>query len=235
MNKTVTLIPARGGSKGIPKKNIVSLVGKPLIAYSIEAALECQKFDDIVVSSDDEEILSVAGEYPVLTHLRASEYARDESDMDGVINDVIEHHGYSDDTTLVLLQPTSPLRQASHIESALNQYVSCLADALISVTTIDNKVLKAFTVENNFLQPVSEASAAYSRRQDLPPVYLPNGALYIFKVGKFLENKKIPRTNVCPYIMTAEDSIDIDAPDDLIQCAQRLHQLKVSREHFSRV
>lgn len=216
MAKTIALIPARGGSKGIPQKNIVNLAGKPLLAHSIHAAQAAQVFDAIYVSSDDAQILTVAETYGAATIRRNPKLAQDNSPTNPVIQEAIEKQNLASDDIIVLLQPTSPLRTAGHIQASLKLYKEHQGcDALNSVCAADNKYLYAYLGADPYLTPAMPEYLKISRRQDLPNIYLPNGAIYIFSVASFQREQAIPDTKVIAYVMPEAESIDIDTPDDL--------------------
>ncbi len=225
MQKVFALLPARGGSKGILQKNIAPLLDQPLIAYSIQAAQASGVIDDIYVSSDDDQILSVAHYYKAERLKRDPHLARDDSPTDPVIAEFIHRVKPAAKDIIVLLQPTSPLRTGEHIREALaefNDFPTC--HSLISVYEISNKFMKAYVGGGEFLHPLAGEHTSYTRRQDLPSLYMPNGAIYIFKVEDFLREEKIPRTHIIPYLMSDDDSLDIDTPDDLAIAAQRLRE-----------
>ncbi len=211
----IAIVPARGGSKGVKDKNIRLLDGKPLLQYTLESALQAKIFDKIIVSSDSESILSVAKQFDVVTHKRPSEIAQDHTPTDPVIEDVIFTHHLNEEDRLVLLQPTSPLRSSKHIAEATKKFSeNPSARSLVSVFEINNKYLKAYLEKDNFLQPLVDLNTAYTRRQDLPSLYMPNGAIYIFTVKEFLRDKNIPRTHQVPYLMSEADSVDVDTLED---------------------
>ncbi len=225
MPKVFALLPARGGSKGILQKNIAPLLDQPLIAYSIQAAQESGVIDAVYVSSDDDQILSVAHYYKAERLKRDPHLARDDSPTDPVIAEFIHRVKPAGKDIIVLLQPTSPLRTGEHIREALaefNDFPTC--HSLISVYEISNKFMKAYVGGGEFLHPLAGEHTSYTRRQDLPSLYMPNGAIYIFKVDDFLREEKIPRTHIIPYLMSDYDSLDIDIPDDLEIAAQRLRE-----------
>jgi len=227
MTNVVALIPARGGSKGIKHKNIVELANKPLLAYSIEAAVASGVIQSVYVSSDDDNILTVAKTYGAEVIERDPSLARDESPTDPVITEFIQKAHLAPKDIIVLLQPTSPLRTAQHIREALAEYRDFpTCHSLISVYELNNKYLKAYVGGGEFLHPVAGEHTSYTRRQDLPSLYMPNGALYIFSVAEFMREEKIPRTHIIPYLMSEAESLDIDTPADLIAAAQQLQQVK---------
>jgi CMP-N,N'-diacetyllegionaminic acid synthase len=223
MPNVFALVPARGGSKGIPQKNIVPLLDQPLIAYTLQAAISSGVIDATYVSSDDDQILSVAHYYGAEKFKRDPHLARDDSPTDPVVAEFIHRIKPAGKDIIVLLQPTSPLRTAVHIKEALAEFYDFpTCHSLISVFEISNKFMKAYVGGGEFLHPLVGEHTSYTRRQDLPSLYMPNGALYIFKVDDFLREEKIPRSHTIPYLMSENDSLDIDTPDDLVVAEQRL-------------
>ncbi|GGY72343.1 hypothetical protein GCM10011613_16640 [Cellvibrio zantedeschiae] len=216
MAKTIALIPARGGSKGIPQKNIANLAGKPLLSHTIHAAQAAQIFDEIYVSSDDAQILTVAENNGAAIIRRHPDLAQDRSPTNPVIQECIEKQGLLGEDIIVLLQPTSPLRTAQDIKASLKLYLGHQdCHALNSVCAADNKYLYAYLGADPYLIPAMPEFAKISRRQDLPKIYSPNGAIYIFSVANFQRHQAIPDTKVIAYVMSEDESIDIDTPDDL--------------------
>lgn len=216
----IAIIPARGGSKGIPRKNILSIAGKPLIVWTIEAAKGCPYITQVVVTSDDEEILSVARAYGADTIMRPAELASDTASAKPVLAHALSHLKEAQGTLprfVVYLQPTSPLRTASHLTSAFEKLLAdSSADALISVREIDNTVLKAsLTDESGYLIPSSRPEFANMNRQILPKLYKPNGAIYIMKTEGLIENPRFDGEHTLPFVMSEEESTDIDAPSDI--------------------
>lgn len=217
-NDVVVLITARGGSKGLPRKNILPLWGKPLIAWTIEAAMKAQSVDRVFVSSDDEQILEISKDYGAETICRPAELASDTASSDSVISHTLDHLVLSgvNVSTLVLLQPTSPLRTFAHVDDAVYKLQSQNADCVISVFEPSHTPIKAYVEnEDGSIKGLFSLDAPYTRRQDLPRAFQPNGAIYAFKVNKFQDNGHIPRTNVYPYVMSEIESADIDTQDDL--------------------
>lgn len=223
MPNVFALVPARGGSKGIPQKNIAPLVDQPLLVYSLKAAQASGVIDATYVSSDDDQILSVAHYYGAERIKRDPHLARDESPIDSVVAEFIHRIKLAGKDIIVLLPPTSPLRTATHICEALAEFRDFpTCHSLISVYEINNQLMKAYVGGGEFLHPLAGAHSSYMRRQDLPSLYMPNGAISIFKVDDFMREEKIPRTHEIPYLMSHYDSLDIDTPEDLIVAAQRL-------------
>lgn len=214
--KVLAIIPARGGSKGLPRKNIINLLHKPLIAWSIEASLKSKYITKTVVSSDDDEILSVAKEFGADVLKRDAALAQDDVKTEPVLLDVIEKLGEAYDY-IVLLQATSPLRTAQHIDEAFEQLLEQKAKALISVYEPNHSALKAFLVdENNCLKGVVNDEYPFSPRQLLPKTYYPNGAIYIINTKDFLKHQQLfIKGQTTFYLMEKKQSQDIDTLKDL--------------------
>ena len=217
--KVLSIIPARGGSKGLPRKNIIDLAGKPLIAWTIEASLNSKYITKTIVSSDDKEILDISTKYGSEVIKRPNNLSSDVATSESVVRhaiDYLESMGEIFDI-VVLLQPTSPLRGYKDIDNAFETMFNSSATAVISVHEFDSKILKAFKVNSSgFLQTISSNNNSFMRRQDLPSVFMPNGAIYIISkevfdsVDSFFTNKTLY------YLMPTEKSIDIDSKEDLI-------------------
>jgi CMP-N,N'-diacetyllegionaminic acid synthase len=220
-NPVIALIPARGGSKGVPRKNVASLAGKPLIAHTIEAAQGSRQVDETWVSSEDEEILTIAAGYGARTLLRPHELANDEASAVGVVEHFIAE--LPDDLRMrdpfiVYLQPTSPLRSATHIDSALLAMSAAGASSTLSVVEADKSPFKAFQLDSNGrLTSLFNEELSNERRQDLPRCYFPNGAIYVFTVTAFKLRRGFPSNGSLPFIMSIEHSIDIDTASDFVR------------------
>ena len=216
-NKILALIPARGGSKGIKNKNIVSVNGKPLIAYTIDAAKASKYIDYIYVSTDSEKIADVAIKYGALIpFMRDETLAQDTSKtIDAVMFSVnkFKEMGYDFDY-LVLLQPTSPLRTGEDIDAAIEKLLASTYTSLVSVSKVDdNPVLIRSIDDNNCLVPILKQSSTV-RRQDFKDYYRVNGAIYINKISELTLNTSL-NDNLYAYIMPQDRSFDIDTMDDL--------------------
>lgn len=209
---TLALIPARAGSKGIKNKNLALLGNKPLLYYTIKVAKEAHCIDEIVVSSDGEQILEYAHSQGVNILKRPLEIAGDNTQTSEVVAHTIEH--YTNYTEIILLQATSPFRTCTDIESAYRIFKSKNANALISVNVIDNKILKAFiTNKKGELQGIHDNIMPFQPRQKLPKTYQSNGAIYIIKKDIFLKYGTFlpPKTHFYEMV----ESVDIDTPQDL--------------------
>lgn len=216
--KILSIIPARAGSKGIANKNIVDLYGKPLIAWSIEASLDSKYVSKTVVSSDGDAILKIAKEFGAETIKRPHNLAQDASSSEEVIEHVVQTLGdeIKNFEYLILLQPTSPLRNSNDIDNAFDMLLNSDADALISVYEEDNKILKAFMENSNgYIEGITNNEYPFTPRQKLPSVYMSNGAIYIVKISQFFKTKRLFCEKTIAYKMSKEKSLDIDTNDDL--------------------
>lgn len=218
--KILAIIPARGGSKGLPRKNILDLNGKPLIAWTIENSLKSRYITDTYVSSDDDEILEVSKKFGSKILKRPDHLATDISSSEEVVNHILEELKQYNKVYdyIILLQPTSPLRDEKDINRAFEMLFDKNATALISVKNEDNKILKAFIDnEEGFLYGIYNNKYPFTRRQDLPKIYMSNGAIYIIKVDEFLKNQSFLTNKTIKFIMDDIKSIDIDTKEDLKQ------------------
>lgn len=215
MTKILSIIPARGGSKGLKKKNIINFLGKPLIAWSIEASISSDYISKTIVSSDDDEILEIAKRYKSEILKRPEEFATDSSSSEEVVKHVLECvEEYFE--FVVLLQPTSPLRNKNDIDMAFRKFFSKNATSLISLKEFDNKVLKSFIEKDDgFIEGLVNNSYPFMRRQDLPEIYLSNGAIYIVKVDEFIKNNSFFTDKTISFFMDDAKSVDIDSIEDL--------------------
>ncbi len=219
--KTMFLIPARGGSKGIPRKNIKLLNGKPLIHYAIEAALEvADDPSDICLSTEDQEIIAVAEQAGIeVPFVRPCELARDDSGSYEVILhalDFYQHKGVQYDR-VVLLQPTSPFRTASHIQEALKLYQED-CEMVVSVHPAKSNPYFAMFTEgtDGFLHKL--LPDCFTRRQDCPQVYEYNGAIYVMNASVLRQKPLNSFTKCRKYVMPAHASVDLDTPEDWEFC-----------------
>ncbi len=213
--KVLAIIPARGGSKGIKGKNIVDINGKPLIAWTIEAALKSEYISRTVVSSDSDKILSVAKTLGSETLKRPSNLSQDNSSsIDVVLHAIKKISGYD---FIILLQPTSPLRDSTDIDLAFSMMFKQNSKSCTSVCVAEKSPYWMYKInkENNQLTNIMGSDNKYLRRQDTPDVYLLNGAIYISEVDLLKKNKKLVSNETIGYIMDNEKSIDIDNVNDL--------------------
>ncbi len=216
---TIGIIPARGGSKGVPGKNMRKINGDYLIDFSIRAALLSVHIDYVYVSSDDRAILGRAQAMGVTGILRPDELATDTASANVVVDhfiDTLPNALLQEDPFIVYLQPTSPLRTARHIDDAFDKLLSLNMNSLISVSKAEQSPFKMFTLDTRgCLQSLFDEKLSNARRQDLPSVFLPNGAIYVFRVSEFKARGGFPSNGCVPFIMNAIDSLDIDTEDDI--------------------
>lgn len=212
--RVLALIPARGGSKGIPGKNIIGLAGKPLIAWTIDAARASAHVDEVVLSTDDEAIAEVGRRCgAALPFMRPAALATDEaSTMDAVFDALDRLPGYD---VVVLLQPTSPLRTTADIDAALARLDH--APSCVSVRPAQDHPYVTFRIDDRHqLAPFAEVPQGQSlRRQDLPGAWCLNGAVYAADIPWLRAHRSFISTQTVAYPMPAGRSIDIDMPADL--------------------
>ncbi len=213
-NTILALIPARGGSKGLPGKNILPLDGKPLIAWSIEQALQSNMCDKIVVSTDDEEIAKTARQYGAeVPFLRLRELAADHAKGIDVVLHAMDWHTKQGELfdLLLLLQPTSPLRDAVDIRKAAELFTQKNAEAVVSVCESEHSPLWMNTIGPDLCMKDFLAAAAQNKnRQELNKYYRLNGAIYMGRWDFLEQNQSFFSENTFAYIMPPERSIDID-------------------------
>ncbi len=222
--KTLYLIPARGGSKGIPGKNIKHFLGKPLICHTIDQARGAGADDaDICVSTDSEEIRRVVEEYGLkVPFMRPEELATDTAGTYEVLLhalDFYEKKGIHYDT-VVLLQPTSPLRRPEDIINAIGLMREG-TDMVVSVCeAATNPYYNAYETDSDGNLHISKGDGRYTRRQDAPKVWEYNGAVYVMDSDSLrkMHYSRFPRRR--PYVMPAERSVDLDTPADWLRAEQ---------------
>ena len=209
----LAIIPARGGSKGVPRKNIRPLAGKPLLAWTIEAAQKSAYIDRLILSSEDEEIIAVAKAWGCeAPFVRPAELARDETPgIDPVLHALDALPGYD---YVVLLQPTSPLREASDIDACIARCVEGDAPACVSVSPPAQHPYWTYMIDSkDHLSPLFENT--FNRRQDLPAVYALNGAIYVARTRDLRLTRDFLMPGTVAFVMPDARSLDIDSPADL--------------------
>ena len=213
------LIPARRGSKGIKDKNVFMINGKPLIEHTFTSALKSKFIDEIFVSTNCKKVKKITNKYEdILLIDRSEKYCKDNSPAKDVVKHFIREieKDFKKDFIVIYLQPTSPLRTHRHINEcfeAMKQYNKL---SLVSVVKSKEIPFKSFKLnKNGLLQSLFSEEKTNYRRQDLPSTFQANGAIYIFTKNNFKKKKIFPSNNSLPYIMSAEDSIDIDQINDI--------------------
>jgi CMP-N,N'-diacetyllegionaminic acid synthase len=210
-SEAVGFVPVRGGSKGLPGKNIRMLGGKPLYLHAVEQALRTT--GRCIVSTDIPDILAADPPLGCSVIERPPELAGDSVAMDAVIAHMLDTVG-SEFDQIVLLQATSPMRNDDDIRSGLALYRCGDFDLVLSVTQTEASVLKFGTLEDGRFMPVSKPAYCFTNRQDLPNVFKPNGAVYVFTAEAFRRNGGLATSRIGAFEMPGERSADIDTLED---------------------
>lgn len=218
-NKPIVLgiVPARGGSKGIYRKNIRKLSGKPLLSYTAEAGLKSKFIDRIILSTDDHEIASVGEVYGLeVPFLRPARFATDSTPALPVILHAVKYleskEGFTPDY-IILLQPTSPFRTTTHIDEALERLINSKADSIVSVVAVPHcfNPYSVMQLKGEYLSPYLEYDEKLNLRQKKPVFFARNGAaIYAFTFNCLISLNSIYGDTILPYFMNKEDSLDID-------------------------
>lgn len=213
------IVPARGGSKGVPRKNLRLVAGRSLLALAIESARGARLVDRVIVSTDDEEIASVAREEGAdVPFMRPASLASDDAPAQPVIEHAIgcieQRDGAVD--AVVLLQPTSPLRRADHVDEALRLFRDSGTESVVSVCELEHSPYWAYRLDGECLTPFAvDQELNRARRQLLPTLYRPNGAIYVMSRRLVMEERLVIGPMARPYLMSRRDSIDVDDELDL--------------------
>ena len=210
MKNVLAVIPARGGSKGLKNKNIKIIACKPLISWTIDAALKSKYIDKVIVSTDSKEIEKISKEYGAsVPFLRPKELAKDDTSSIDVMLHAIEH--FPEYKIVIMLQPTSPLRDCSHIDQAFDFFFKSNMDSCVSVTKDKKTPFWSFSMvnENNLVSLFPDKEMP-SRRQEIISTYHLNGAIYISSILNLKEKKSFITKKTFGYEMSEEVSIDID-------------------------
>ena len=213
--KVIAIIPARGGSKGVPGKNKTLIDGKPLISYTVEAALQSKLLLQTWVSSDDPEILELARQYPsIQIHKRDSSLATDQSPVADTVAKIIKE---TDCDAVMLLQPTAPIRTGKDIDAAIDLLeTSPETNSVISVVAMtDIHPARMYWKKENLLSSILPEFEQV-RRQDIPPAYYRNGSIYLVRRTAFEEQLSLMVKPTIPYIMPSDLLLNIDEPRDMI-------------------
>jgi CMP-N,N'-diacetyllegionaminic acid synthase len=210
----LAIIPARGGSKGIPRKNIKPLAGKPLIGWTIDAAKQATCIDRLVVSTEDEEIALIARDLGSdVPFMRPAELAADETPGMAPVRHAISQ--LPDYEWVLLLQPTSPLRSAEDIDGIWQFCQEQGAPSAVSVCEVGKHPYWMYQRDSEHrLEPFIKGRPDVARRQDLPPAYALNGALYLARTDWLLERRDFIGPETLGYVMPPERSVDTDTPQD---------------------
>lgn len=210
----LAIIPARGGSKGLPGKNIMSLAGKPLIAWSIEAATACLEVDRLILSSDDEQIMATARTLGCeVPFVRPASLASDQASGIDVILHALQVLPEKYDW-VVVLQPTSPLRKAEDITACLQLCIQHHAPASVTVVAGKSPYWSYFLDADQSMMPILGKDNTQTGRQQLPPAYTLNGAVYVARCDWFQQHRAFVTAETRAHIMSVERSVDVDTVVD---------------------
>lgn len=223
----LALVPARGGSKGIPGKNIRPLAGRTLLEYVARAAAESGVIDRVVLSTDDEAIAAEGRRLGLdVPFLRPPELAADDTAMLPVIEHAVAALGEKGwaPGIIVLLQPTSPLRRPSHIRAAVKELRSSGADSVVTVVELPRHLSPDYVmrVDDGRLVPFLPEGARVTRRQDARPAFVRDGTVYAFWLRTLAATHSIYGRDCRPLIIPADESLTLDSQDDWIEAERRL-------------
>jgi len=226
--KVLGIIPARGGSKGVPGKNIMEFDGKPLLAYAIEAGKKSKLISKMIVNTDDMKIAQISEDFECEVFIRKKEFATDTSEVIDSVIQTIEFFKKKGEffDAVMLLQPTSPLRTGEDIDKAIQILRRGKIDAVISMVKVQDKhparMYKMEKSQLSSLMPEHETE----RRQDLPELYLRNGCIYLVKTEVLKNQRTFMPTNKSAYIMNADWDVNVDTEIDVIILGQLIKKWK---------
>lgn len=219
------IVPARGGSKGIPHKNVAPLLGKPLLAYTAEAALSSRRLQRVVLSTDDQEIAQIGGQLGLeVPFLRPPELARDDTPTIPVLQDVVRKLEAAGDRfdAILTLQPTNPLRMAADIDGAIELLERTGADSVISFVDAGEKHparMKFLDGEGRVQDPPFSEAFEGQPRQQLPKLYLRDGSIYLTRRSVLMDGNSLKGSDCRAWVMPEERACNIDTPFDLFLAA----------------
>ena len=229
-SKCVAIIPARGGSKGIPNKNLIHLCGKPLIYYTVNAAVKSNLIDRVIVSTNDSKISEVSKRYGAEVIIRPEKLAKDTSPTEPAIIhaiDSVESLGKSNIDTVVMLQLTSPIRSSNDIDNAIRTFKKDKVDSLFSAS-----IMESFSIWNKHRNKLRSVTYDYKdrrRRQDRNPFFLENGSIYVFKPDILRKYNNRLGGKIGVYLMESWKSHEIDSAEDIEICEYFIKKLKLNR------
>lgn len=233
-HRILALVPARGGSKGLPGKNIRPLAGKPLIGWSIEQARGCRYFDRVAVSTDSSEIAEVGRAFGAeVPFLRPPELASDKASSIDVILHALDFYAANGEAFdwLALIEPTSPLRETKDLDAAVEQlHATPEAESIVGVCRVENAHPAFLTrMEGAFLRPFVSGGSAHARRQDIEPLYFFEGSLYIAQVDSLRSRRAFYHEKTLGFAMAKWKSFEVDDLVDFL-IIERLLQAKLAGE-----
>lgn len=218
--RIIGLIPARGGSKGIPGKNLRSLGGKPLLQHAFDAARDSGVVERVILSTDSEEIAALGARLGIETpFLRSAELARDDTPMIAVLKHLLEYLRSTNamPDAIMLLQPTAPLRRAEHLRQAGEMLIPDEVDSVVGVTEIPQHYAPHYAMKitpDGHLVHYLPDSAAIKRRQDVPKAYSRDGTVYLFRVSTLEKYDDIYGANCLPLLIPPDETLNLDTMED---------------------
>jgi CMP-N-acetylneuraminic acid synthetase len=214
--KVLGIIPARGGSKGVKKKNIKRVDGQPLISYTIEKAQKSKLITDLFVSTEDSEIIEVVKSYNCDFLMRSKKNAKDTTPIEAVLFESLDVVDKTYDVIMVL-QPTAPIREVEDIDNVIKMFEHDEVESVVSVVELnDIHPARMYTLSKKGEMLPLNKEMERNRRQDLTPVYLRNGAIYATRVSSFVKNKKLISENKKVYVMPESKWANIDSYRDIL-------------------
>jgi N-acylneuraminate cytidylyltransferase len=229
LKNILAIIPARGGSKGLPGKNIIDLGGEPLINWTIQAAKESKYISEIFVSTDDLKIKDVVERSGIkINRLRSKILSEDDTLSIDVVLDILTFPEFANVEYVCMLQPTSPLRNSLHIDEAFDKFFNLNASCCVSVCENEFSPFWSFELYENKLKSLFTHNSIPLRRQELPATYSLNGAIYIAKVDWLFNKKSFLSDETIAYLMQKNYSIDIDDLEDLRKAEQLIKNLSIN-------
>jgi CMP-N-acetylneuraminic acid synthetase len=236
MLRVLGVVTARGGSKGIPRKNLALLAGKPLLAYTAEAALAARRLARVVLSTDDEEIATLGSKLGLeVPFLRPPELARDDTPSLPVVQDVVRRLEAGGDRydAIFILQPTNPLRLVSDIDGAIELLERTGADSVISFADVGERHparMKFIDAEGRVVDPPFAEAFEGQRRQDLARLYLRDGSVYLTRRDVLMDQSSIKGRDCRAWLMPGERACNIDSPLDIFLAEQLLRYASTRQE-----
>jgi len=227
VTRILAVIPARGGSKAIRRKNVKPLNGKPLIYYTLEEALKSKHINRVIVSTEDKEIAQTARACGAEVIERPLELAQDDTPALSVYQHVISYLERMENfypSIVVALNPTSPCRLVEDIDQAIEKLLDTNCDSVVSVCEVEHPPHWMYSIEGDRLNPIIKGGERLTRRQDAPNIYRLNGAIYVTYRDVIMEHNRVMGNDTRPFIMPLERSIDIDNDLDF-----RLAELQIRR------
>jgi len=226
----IVIIPARGGSKGLLRKNIKLLDGYPLIAWSILRAKKSKYIDRVVLSSEDDEIIKIAKQYGCdVPFKRPMKFATDKSSSEDLVKHTLEELNFiGSEKYFVLLQPTSPLRSIETIDKTIKFTIDNNYPYVMGVSELEKSPYHMYWEgQNNSLNPVIENEIGFSKRQDLPKAVFSNGVIYMMKSSYFMKEKSFRTQNMHYIKISYLESLDIDTQKDFVEVESLIRNQKI--------